>query len=112
MIKKLNVTKILLLSLLIIGLGSTSTHVYADKKATEGQNEADVEFYKPTPSKPDPVKPKPEDPKSKEIFPVKILPKTGEENLPDGMRILGMSVLGLTVIFFMKMKKVGDTNEE
>lgn len=112
MTKKTNLFKFLLLSLLIIGLGSASTRAYAEKKATEGQNEADVEFYKPTPSKPEPVKPEPEKPKPKEVFPVNMLPKTGEEKPSMALTVLGSSFLALTLVVFMKMKKVGDTNEE
>lgn len=104
------VTKFLLLSLLVLGLGNIFTlTVFADKKATEGQNEADVEFYEPTPKKPGP-KPKPK-PKS-QIDPVsKLLPKTGETNMSFVLVGVGTGMLSLAIILFLTSKKVGGRNE-
>ncbi|MDT2831751.1 hypothetical protein P7H62_12420 [Vagococcus carniphilus] len=72
--------KTLLLLVFLLGMTVFSVTILADKKATEGQNEADVEFYEPTPGKIKPPKPEPKKPAPKKIYPVaKILPKTAEE---------------------------------
>lgn len=99
----------LLLFLLVIGLGYSSDKSFAEKKATEGQNEADVEFYAPTPKKEEVKSPKTKISDKKELSPVsRMLPKTGENKTSNLMIFLGLSLVVL--VFSFKRKKVGEMN--
>ncbi|MDT2848874.1 LPXTG cell wall anchor domain-containing protein [Vagococcus carniphilus] len=104
--------KTLLLLVFLLGMTVFSVTTLADKKATEGQNEADVEFYEPTPGKIKPPKPEPKKPAPKKIYPVaKILPKTGEEESPFLMTLIGICLLGSVIWFVLQRKKAGGLNE-
>lgn len=96
--------RLLFLSLVIFGLGVSGKTTLAEKKATEGNNEADVEFYKPTPKKDDPTKPKGQNVISK------VLPQTGERH-PISVAILGISILSGVVFYQLNFKKVGVDND-
>lgn len=96
--------KLLFLSLVIFGLGVSGTATLAEKKATEGNNEADVEFYKPTPKKDDPTNPKGQNVISK------VLPQTNERHSIFFM-ILGISILGGVTFYQLWSKKVGVDND-
>lgn len=98
-----------LLVVVLMGAFSFSNQVQADKKANEGQNFADVEFYEPTPEKP---KPKPVDPPKKEkpTGIKKLLPKTGETDNNNQM-IFGIILVGAVMIIMSSRKRVGDANE-
>lgn len=102
---KKNIMKILLLFGLVIGAILTPKLVFADKKATEGQNEANVEFYEPTP-------PKKTEPKKVGMKPSKLLPKTGEIKTTLGISVIGLVLVGFSSMYVIKKKKVGDTDEE
>lgn len=105
--KKLYIFKLLLISLVIFGLGSSGMTVLAEKKATEGNNDADVEFYKPTPKKDDPKDdPKKDDPNVPKNIISKVLPQTGEHN-SNSFMLLGISILGGIVFYQLRFKKVG-----
>ena len=97
----------LLLLIFLLGISVFSVNAMADKKATEGQNEADVEFYEPTPEKIKPPKPKPE--KKDPI--IKMLPKTGEKENSSIVVLVGISILGLVGWGTLQRKKVGGFNE-
>lgn len=96
--------RLLFLSLVIFGLGVSGTTTLAEKKATEGNNEADVEFYKPTPKKDDPTNPKGQNVISK------VLPQTGERH-SISFTILGISVLSGVILCQLRFKKVGVDND-
>ena len=91
---------------MVLAITSLPGVVSAEKKATEAQNEADVEFYEPTPTKPETKKPE-----EKKLDPVtRLLPKTGEKEDLLG-EIFGTSLLALGTVIFFTRKRVGDTNE-
>lgn len=90
--------RLLFLSLVILGLGGFGATTFADKKGTEGNNEADVEFYNPTPKKGDPNVPK------KIIS--NVLPQTGEHN-SNSFMLLGIIILGGILLYRLRFKKVG-----
>lgn len=95
----------LFLSLVIFGLGVSGTTALAEKKATEGNNEADVEFYKPTPKKDNPTNPKGQNVISK------VLPQTGEK-YSTSFSFLGISILGGVILCQLRLKKVGVDNDK
>lgn len=107
-LKKLTI-KFLFIALLLMG-GLQSGAVFAEKKAVEGQNEANVEFYKPTP-KPEPKKPDPKSPNFKgtaEVIKGK-LPQTNEKN---NSYYLFVGSLLLIFFAFCLRRKVGVVNEK
>lgn len=116
--KKNLIVKAILLLAIFLGVSGLSVKVFADKKAVEGQNDADVEFYNPTPKKiidppvkPDPKKPDPIKPGPKIVKPIaKILPKTGEQSsfLSPVLGIVMITVSMMGVTYF----KVGEESEK
>ncbi|MBO0429551.1 LPXTG cell wall anchor domain-containing protein [Vagococcus fluvialis] len=100
--------RLLFLFLLISGMSISSESVFAEKKATEGKNDIDIEFYAPTPVKPDPVKPKPVEP-TKPID--KFLPKTGEKQQSLIFNLIGFSIM-MIVLYILFNRKVGDNIEK
>ncbi len=109
---KKKIASILLLFLLVAGLIAPSVNSFAEKKATEGQNEADVEFYHPTPKKPGEKLPDTDDPKPKELDPIrKMLPQTGERLVSNEVITCGLLLIFLLGFVTFKFKKVGDIDE-
>lgn len=96
--------KIVLLFALVVGAIQAPKSAFADKKATEGQNEANVEFYEPTP-------PKKVDPKPAKIVPSKVLPKTGERNPSISVSAIGAVLIVITSMYAIKKIRVGDIDE-
>ena len=95
---------------MLVGLVGVSTKAFADKKANEGQNTADIEFYEPTPEKVKPVLPETKKPEIKPTGIKRLLPKTGETT-SNFSYLLGLSILSLVFVVGVKRRKVGDVDE-
>lgn len=106
--KNNRIIKLLVLSLIIFGFGSIwGIKGLAETKAVEGQNDADVEFYEPTPTKPSEELPRTSD-STKKYY--KVLPQTNEK-MNNVYSSIGVISLLAMVVVMVKPKKVGDGDD-